>query len=156
MQRSLPFMFQLFYPAGYFSVFSLRTMRTSGKHSLKHKANKWLLALLVLVGIFTFSGFSASSRAVISPVQTTWVIRANRPAFKGIRFSSLKPDIISSSNKYYATSCSISLSESHSKISNTRQKLCAYCNSFNTYKIFFRINKTISQNGKAEPLPVLA
>src|ERR1700753_513208 len=136
-------MFQLFYPNGNFSVLSPYIMQTSDTHSLKHTINKWLLALTLLVSVFAFSGLSISSRAVQSPTQTTWIIQANKPVVKGIRFSTQQRDFISSGNKYCAAVYINSLSQLHSKMSATRLKLCLGYNLFNTNKIFFRLNKTI-------------
>jgi hypothetical protein len=131
-------------------------MHTPDVNSIKQAFNKWLIALALLASVFAFSGLSTSPQAGSSPVQSTWIIRGGKLTISGIRFSRLKQNFTNCSNKSHATLCVTSLSQLRSKLDATRLKQCRGYSLSNTNKILFSLNKTIPQNGKAEPSPVLA
>ena len=126
-------------------------MHNPGTHSLKQTFNKWLFAFALLASVFAFSGLSISPQAGPSPVQCTWIIRSVKPAFKGIPFSTRKPDFVNSCSKYHTALFIAGLSLLRSKSDATRLKLCRHLNLSSAHKMPLGVLKTIPQSGKADP-----
>ena len=134
-----------------FLVFSVNTMRIFDTHSLKQALNKWLIAIVLLVSVFAFSGLSTSRQAGPSPVQSTWIIRGSKPAVNGIQFSTSRPYRSKQHNAEFAGYSIVNLSLLHSKTCAVKLRRCQGSCLISSYKTLIGVHKTIPQNGKADP-----
>jgi hypothetical protein len=130
-------------------------MRIHDIHSLKHSVNKWLFAVVLLASVFAFSGVSLSPRAGHSPVRSTWIIRGSKSTVNSVLFSTSRPNLSKQVSGDFAGYSIVDLCLLHNKACAIKLKQCRRFNLISSYKIL-PVHKTIPQNGKADPSPVLA
>jgi len=125
------------------------------RHGLKQTFNKWLIALVLLTSVFAFSGLSISAQAGASPVQSTWIVRGGKPAVNSIQFSTNRPYLPKQHKAEFKGYTTAHLSLFHTKTFEVKWKRCQDSHLTGSYKMMIGLRKTIPQNGKIEPAPIL-
>ncbi len=126
-------------------------MHDPGTYSSKQTLNKWLIAVVMLVSVFSLSGLSSSLQAAPSPVQTSWMIRGSKSAVNSIHFSTNRPNLSKQNNVEFADYSIVNLCLLHDKTYAVKLKRWQNPDLVCSYQMLIAISKTIPQNGKAEP-----
>ena len=130
-------------------------MRDPGTYSSKQTLNKWLIALAVLVSVFSLSGLSTSPLATPSSIQNTWIIRGSKSAVSSVPFSTNQPRLSKQHNAEFAGCSIVNLCRLHTKTCTVELKCCQDRYLIYAYKMLAGVRKTVHQNGKAEPTHAL-
>ena len=125
-------------------------MKSPATYNFKNICSKGLLAAILLLGFFTFSGLPVSSQTRQAATQTTWIIRANTHLINGFRYQAQARKIHKGHANAFLLFNTIYLSWFHSKQTTISLKCCSATILHKPIVSICQF-KTIPQSGKNNP-----
>jgi len=122
------------------------------KHNYQNLFSKWLLAAVLLLSFFNFSGLVIQTQQKPGAPQTTWVQNTRGHIVKSISYQRA---LIHTQNRLNPISLfvlsSVNLSEIHSRQIKSQITDCSSLNMLCAQACFFYQHKTIPQNTSDDP-----